>query len=59
MMYPLLTNSEIESLSNILGATETGLTGREITRILQLCSIPDNNQGLTNRIQLLIRPHNS
>lgn len=51
-MYPLLTNSEIESLSNILGATETGLTGREITRILQLCSIPDNNQGLTKRIRL-------
>lgn len=51
-MYPLLTNSEIESLSNILGATETGLTGREITRILQLCIIPDNNQGLTKRIRL-------
>lgn len=51
-MYPMLSSSEIESLSNIIGATETGLTGSEITRILQLCRIPDNYQGYTKRIRL-------
>lgn len=41
-MYPLLYNSELESLSNILGATNTGFTGSEISRILQICNKPDN-----------------
>lgn len=51
-MYPLLYNSELESLSNILGATNTGFTGSEISRILQICNIPDNYQGLTKRVRL-------
>lgn len=51
-MYPLLSSSEIETISSIIGATETGLTGSEITRILQLCRIPDNYQGYTKRIRL-------
>lgn len=51
-MFPLLNNSELERLSNILGDTKSGFTGSEIGRLLKLCSIPDIMSTMTKRIRL-------
>ena len=52
MIFPSLNNSELERISNILGATTSGFTGSEITRLLALCSIPDDASNSTKRIRL-------
>jgi len=42
----------LEQLSNVLGDTETGLTGSEIGRYLRDCGIADINPTMTKRIRL-------
>ncbi len=51
-MFPSLNNSELERISNILGDTNTGFTGTEIGRLLELCSIPDIQPKMTKRTRL-------
>lgn len=42
----------LEQVSNVLGDTETGLTGSEIGRYLRECGITDVNPSMTKRIRL-------
>lgn len=51
-MFPRLINSEVEEISNILGATNGGFTGSEISRLLEVCSIPDIDSSNTKRKRL-------
>jgi hypothetical protein len=49
---PKLNHANLEAISDILGATDTGLTGSEIGRCLQECSIPDLLPQMTKRHRL-------
>lgn len=51
-MFSSLTNSELEEISNIFGATNDGFTGSEISRLLDICSIPDIDSNNTKRYRL-------
>lgn len=51
-MYTKLLNSELEKISNILGATNGGFTGSEISGLLMICSIPDIDSNNTKRYRL-------
>lgn len=51
-MFPILVNSEVEEISNILGATKSGFTGSEISRLLEVCLIPDIDPTNTKRKRL-------
>ena len=52
MKIPSFNNANLEQVSNVLGDTNTGLTGSEIGRYLQECGIPDLDSGNTKRIRL-------
>jgi hypothetical protein len=49
---PKLNEANLEALSDILGATNTGLTGSEIGRYLRECGCPDPIPQMTKRIRL-------
>ena len=51
-MFPRLVQSEVEEISNILGATNGGFTGSEISRLLEVCLIPDIDPTNTKRKRL-------
>lgn len=51
-MFPRLLNSELEEISNILGATDGRFTGSEISRLLEICAIPDIDSTNTKRKRL-------
>lgn len=44
--------ANLDQVCNVLGDTNTGLTGSEIGRYLQECGIADPNPGMTKRIRL-------
>lgn len=46
------TQSQLESIADVLGDTNDGLTGSEISHLLQTCQITDVSLGLTKRIRL-------
>jgi len=48
-----LDETHIEALCEVLGATDSGLTGSEITRYLRECGIPDPQPSQTKRYRLL------
>ncbi len=52
MKIPSFNEANLEQLCNVLGDTDTGLTGSEIGRYLQECGIADPNPGMTKRIRL-------
>ncbi|MFZ5571001.1 MAG: hypothetical protein ACOZF0_11385 [Thermodesulfobacteriota bacterium] len=47
-----IDEANLEQISNVLGDTETGLTGNEIGRYLGECGIPDPLPEMTKRIRL-------
>jgi hypothetical protein len=49
---PKLNEANLEALSDILGATDTGLTGSEIGRYLGECDCPDPIPNMTKRHRL-------
>jgi uncharacterized protein (TIGR02391 family) len=49
---PMLGDAHLQALCDILGATDTGLTGSEIGRHLSACRIPDPLAGATKRHRL-------
>jgi DNA-binding transcriptional MerR regulator len=49
---PKLNEAKLEALSDILGATDTGLTGSEIGRYLGECDCPDPIPNMTKRHRL-------
>ncbi len=52
MKIPLFNEANLEQVCNVLGDTNTGLTGSEIGRYLRECGIDDPNPGMTKRIRL-------
>lgn len=52
MLYPNLNSAEIEKISDIFGDTNDGLSGHEIRRILDVCSIPIDDSNSTKRYLL-------
>jgi len=52
MKIPAFNEANLEQVCNVLGDTDTGLTGSEIGRYLKECSITDLNSGMTKRIRL-------
>src|SRR5882724_6384828 len=52
MRVPSFNEANLEQACNVLGDTETGLTGSEIGRYLRECGIADLNPGMTKRIRL-------
>jgi hypothetical protein len=51
-VIPKLNEANLEALSDILGATDTGLTGSEIGRYLRECNCPDPIPQMTKRHRL-------
>lgn len=51
-MYPLFSQSQVEAIAAALGNTEYGLTGSEISHLLQVCRIPDPTPQITKRHRL-------
>jgi uncharacterized protein (TIGR02391 family) len=49
---PKLNDANLEALCDILGATDTGLTGSEIGRYLRECGIDDPEPSITKRRRL-------
>lgn len=47
MALPLLTPNQIEQIARIMGETENGFTGSEISHNLAQCRMEDPNPGLT------------
>ena len=52
MSIPSFNGANLEQVCNVLGDTETGLTGSEIGRYLRECGIADPNPAMTKRIRL-------
>jgi len=52
MRIPSFNEANLEQTCNVLGDTETGLTGSEIGRYLRECGIADPNPAMTKRIRL-------
>ena len=52
MKIPAIKDAILEQVCNVLGDTDTGLTGSEIGRYLRECGIHDPNPSLTKRIRL-------
>ncbi|BAS26827.1 TIGR02391 family protein [Limnochorda pilosa] len=52
MRIPAFAEANLEQVCNVLGDTNTGLTGSEIGRYLQECGIADPHPGMTKRIRL-------
>src|SRR5262245_48533796 len=55
--YPSLTDDQLQSLCDVLGETNEGLTGSEIGRLLHSCGIADSNPALTKRHRLFEALH--
>jgi len=51
-MVPSFNEANLEQLCNVLGETNSGLTGSEIGRYLEDCSIADPEPGTTKRHRL-------
>lgn len=51
-MIPSFALANLEQIANVLGDTQTGLTGSEMGRYLTECGIPDPLPGMTKRIRL-------
>jgi uncharacterized protein (TIGR02391 family) len=49
---PILDDAHLEALCDVLGETNSGLSGYEIGRYLGECGIPDPEPGMTKRIRL-------
>jgi len=49
---PSIQKNILEKACDVLGDTETGLTGSEIGKYLRQCNIVDVNPGMTKRIRL-------
>jgi hypothetical protein len=49
---PKFNDANLEAISEILGATDTGLTGSEIGRYLRECGFPDPQPQMTKRHRL-------
>lgn len=49
---PKLDDNRLQALCDVLGDTSSGLTGTEIGQLLQRCSIPDPEPGITKRKRL-------
>jgi hypothetical protein len=47
-VMPKLDEANLQAISDILGATNTGLTGPKIGRYLQECDCPDPAPGITS-----------
>lgn len=52
MKIPSFNEANLEQVCNVLGDTNTGLTGSEIGGYLEKCGIEDPNPGMTKRIRL-------
>lgn len=52
MKIPSFNKANLEQVCNVLGDTNTGLTGSEIGGYLEECGIEDPNPGMTKRIRL-------
>lgn len=52
MKLPSFNEENLEQVCNVIGDTQTGLTGSEIGRYLRRCGIDDPNPGETKRIRL-------
>lgn len=50
--YPAWEPSVVQSVADVLGATDTGLTGAEIGSLLAGLKIPDPGSGVTKRVRL-------
>jgi uncharacterized protein (TIGR02391 family) len=50
--YPAWEPSVVQSIADVLGATDTGLTGTEIGSLLAGLGIPDPGSGITKRVRL-------
>ena len=50
--YPTFQEPKLQALCDVLGATDTGLTGSEIDQLLSACRIDDPHPGLTKRHRL-------
>ena len=50
--HPVLPPNQVQALCNVLGDTGTGLTGREIDRLLSACRIGDPAGGKAKRHRL-------
>jgi uncharacterized protein (TIGR02391 family) len=50
--YPAFADDQLQSLCDVLGETNEGLTGSEIGRLLRSCGIADSNPALTKRHRL-------
>ena len=51
-LIPLFTQQQLQAICNILGETSEGLTGTEIGKLLNQCSINDPIPGYTKRDRL-------
>ena len=51
-VYPSFPQSQLQALCDVLGETNTGLTGSEIGQLLSTCQIDDPHPGLTKRYRL-------
>ena len=47
-VMPKLDEANLQAICDILGATDTGLTGSKIGRYLQRCDCPDPAPGITS-----------
>jgi hypothetical protein len=47
-VMPKLDEANLQAICDILGATDTGLTGPKIGRYLQKCDCPDPAPGITS-----------
>ena len=51
-MFSDFNNSELERISNILADTDTGFSGTELRRLLEVCKIPDIESNAAKRVRL-------
>jgi len=52
--YPPWEASIVEGVADVLGETNSGLTGTEIGIILEMCNIKDDIPGATKRYRLRV-----
>ena len=49
MGLPVLDESQVETIANIIGDTNDGLSGSQIHDMLTICKIPDIEPSITKR----------